>query len=55
MNAQSTSGRLAAKANVVHDAVVVELVGHVSGAKSRHYTQVGKESLSKAVAALPEL
>ena len=39
----------------VPDAVVMELVGHESSAMSHRYTHVGKESLAKAAAALPEL
>jgi hypothetical protein len=37
------------------DAVVMALVGHESAAMSQRYTHVGKESLNKAAAALPEL
>jgi integrase len=37
------------------DAVVMALVGHESAAMSHRYTHVGKESLNRAAAALPEL
>jgi len=37
------------------DAVVMALMGHASAAMSQRYTHVGKESLNKAAAALPEL
>jgi integrase len=39
----------------IPDAVVMAIVGHSSAAMSRRYTHVGKESLAKAAAALPEL
>jgi len=39
----------------VADAVVMEIVGHQSAAMSHRYTHVGKESLAKAAASLPEL
>ena len=39
----------------IPDAVVMALVGHESTAMSHRYTHVGKESLNKAAAALPEL
>lgn len=39
----------------VPDAVVMELVGHTSRAMSHRYTHVGKEALTKAVNALPEI
>jgi integrase len=39
----------------IPDAVVMALVGHESTAISYRYTHVGKESLAKAAAALPEL
>jgi integrase len=39
----------------IPDAVVMALVGHSSKAMSDRYTHVGKEALSKAAAALPEL
>jgi integrase len=39
----------------IPDAVVMALVGHESAAMSQRYTHVGKESLTKAAAALPEL
>jgi integrase len=39
----------------IPDAVVMALVGHESAAISHRYTHVGKESLAKAAAALPEL
>ena len=39
----------------IPDAVVMALVGHESAAVSQRYTHVGKESLAKAAAALPEL
>jgi integrase len=39
----------------IPDAVVMALVGHESTAMSHRYTHVGKESLNKAAAALPDL
>jgi integrase len=39
----------------IPDAVVMALVGHESAAMSHRYTHVGKESLNRAAAALPEL
>ena len=39
----------------IPDAVVMALVGHESAAMSHRYTHVGKESLNKAAATLPEL
>jgi integrase len=39
----------------VPDAVVMALVGHTSAAMSHRYTHVGRESLEKAAAALPEI
>jgi integrase len=39
----------------VPDAVVMELVGHTSAAMSQRYTHVGREALSRAAAALPEV
>lgn len=39
----------------VPDAVVMALVGHESAAMNQRYTHVGKESLAKAAAELPEL
>jgi integrase len=39
----------------IPDAVVMALVGHESTAMSHRYTHVGKVSLAKAAAALPEL
>ena len=39
----------------IPDAVVMALVGHESAAISQRYTHVGKESLAKAAATLPEL
>lgn len=39
----------------IPDAVVMAIVGHSSSAMSHRYTHVGKESLAKAAAALPEL
>jgi integrase len=39
----------------IPDAVVMALVGHESAAMSQRYTHVGKESLAKAAAALPDL
>jgi integrase len=39
----------------VPDAVVMALVGHEAVRQSDHYTHVGKESLAKAAAAIPEL
>ena len=39
----------------IPDAVVMAIVGHESAAMSHHYTHVGKESLAKAAASLPEL
>ena len=38
----------------IPDAVVMALMGHESAAMSQRYTHVGKESLNKAAAALPE-
>jgi integrase len=39
----------------IPDAVVMALVGHETVAMSQRYTHVGKESLAKAAATLPEL
>ena len=39
----------------IPDAVVMAIVGHSSSAMSHRYTHVGKESLAKAAATLPEL
>jgi integrase len=39
----------------IPDAVVMALVGHESTAMSQRYTHVGKESLNKAAAALPQI
>jgi integrase len=39
----------------IPDAVVMALVGHQSSAMSQRYTHVGKEALTRAAAALPEL
>jgi len=39
----------------IPDAVVMAIVGHSSAAMSHRYTHVGKESLAKAAASLPEL
>ena len=39
----------------IPDAVVMAIVGHSSSAMSHRYTHVGKESLARAAATLPEL